>query len=242
MKWKQRQESFVKDCDWLFLNTIYHRGKFNNESVYENTMLAYKGAMDEGASIELDVQLTNDNKVVCFHDADLKRMFNRQRLLNDISYKRINKLSDKINVPLFSDVLKEINGKVGLVIELKHVNNKVNKRLLKEVYECLKGYEGKYVIVSFSPFMLKGYRRLDKRVYLGRNGTSICKGLLKRFLVSNLGFDFICKCDFVSYDVEHSNVKILSKYKDKGYKILGWVLRDNNEVELKNVYDNFIVE
>ena len=59
-----------------FMNVHYaHRGLFDNASdAPENSLLAFKKAVDAGYGIELDVQLSKDNQLVVFHDASLKRM------------------------------------------------------------------------------------------------------------------------------------------------------------------------
>ena len=52
-----------------------HRGLFDNDSdAPENSLAAFKKAVDAGYGIELDVQLSKDDKLVVFHDATLKRM------------------------------------------------------------------------------------------------------------------------------------------------------------------------
>lgn len=54
---------------------IAHRGLFDNHSeAPENSLAAFRKAVDQGFGIELDVQLTKDGKLVVFHDFDLKRM------------------------------------------------------------------------------------------------------------------------------------------------------------------------
>ena len=59
-----------------FMNRHYaHRGLFdNNSEAPENSLAAFKKAVDAGYGIELDVQLSKDNQLVVFHDATLKRM------------------------------------------------------------------------------------------------------------------------------------------------------------------------
>ena len=41
---------------------MYHRGKFDNVKVHENTIEAYRAAMEEKCPIELDVRLTGDGE------------------------------------------------------------------------------------------------------------------------------------------------------------------------------------
>ena len=59
-----------------FFNRHYaHRGLFDNQTdAPENSLAAFKKAVDAGYGIELDVQLSKDNRLVVFHDASLKRM------------------------------------------------------------------------------------------------------------------------------------------------------------------------
>ena len=52
-----------------------HRGLFDNDSnAPENSLLAFQKAVDAGYGMELDIQLSKDDKLVIFHDATLKRM------------------------------------------------------------------------------------------------------------------------------------------------------------------------
>ena len=86
-----RVKLFKENHEWVYSKNIYHRGKFDNSKVYENTIEAYTLARDEKCPIELDVRLTSDGEVICLHDDGLKRLFNRDREVKDISYKRLNK-------------------------------------------------------------------------------------------------------------------------------------------------------
>ena len=241
LKRKLRQDNFVNDCKWIYTKRIYHRGCFNNIDIYENSLPAYKLAIEKKSPIELDVQLTNDLQVVCFHDTGLKRFFNRERNVSDISYKRLNKLRGDLQVPLLEDVLRYVDGKVELMIELKHTSSKLNKILVKKVCELLKNYKGKYVIVSFNPFILRQYRKLNKDAYRGRIYSN--KKGKNRFITSSKLFDFIAKPDFISYDINEYKESNLQRYKDKGYKIVGWPSKNkDDEKSLKKYFDNFIIE
>ena len=77
-KKEDRLKVFEVDHKWVYSKNMYHRGKFDNVKVHENTIEAYKAAMEEKCPIELDVRLTGDGEVVCLHDRSLKRLFNRE--------------------------------------------------------------------------------------------------------------------------------------------------------------------
>ena len=53
-KREDRIKTFEIDHKWVYSKNIYHRGKFDNVKVYENTMEAYKAALAD--MIELDIQ------------------------------------------------------------------------------------------------------------------------------------------------------------------------------------------
>lgn len=72
-------------------NIIAHRGIHNNKDIPENSLLAFKTAVENNYAIELDVQLTKDNVLVVFHDYDLKRMTNKNGLIQDLTYKELQK-------------------------------------------------------------------------------------------------------------------------------------------------------
>ena len=66
-----------KRPDYSSLKGYYyaHRGLHdNNSDAPENSMAAFRKAVDAGYGIELDVQLTKDRIPVIFHDDTLKRV------------------------------------------------------------------------------------------------------------------------------------------------------------------------
>ena len=63
----------VKPDSWLINRPIAHRG-LHNDIYGENSISAYRNAIDNGYPIEMDVQLTKDGEVVCFHDDNAKRV------------------------------------------------------------------------------------------------------------------------------------------------------------------------
>lgn len=65
----------MKDLEFLSHCLIAHRGYYNNKKgIPENSVLVFKKAIDNNYLIELDVRLTKDQKLVVFHDDNLKRV------------------------------------------------------------------------------------------------------------------------------------------------------------------------
>ena len=88
---------------------IAHRGIYNNLNIPENSMKSFKRAINSNVSIELDIHLTKDNKLVVFHDDNLIRMTGTYKKIRKCMYdelKQFNLLSTEEKIPLLSDVLK----------------------------------------------------------------------------------------------------------------------------------------
>ena len=101
-----------------------HRGLHDGEAgIPENTMAAFRRAVDAGFGIELDVQLTKDEEVVVFHDFDLKRVCSAEGEISDFTYEQLQRFAicgTQERIPRLSDVLKLVQGRVPLLIELKY--------------------------------------------------------------------------------------------------------------------------
>lgn len=98
-----------KDMTWLLNGYFAHRGLFNKEFP-ENSMEAFDNAIKYGYGIELDVQFSKDEKLVVFHDDNLKRVTGDNRNVCDVEYSELKtlKLSNtEKTIPLFEDVLKK---------------------------------------------------------------------------------------------------------------------------------------
>ncbi len=79
-----RSQDFKKDANKFFA----HRGLLNFAP--ENTLLALDLARERGfKNLELDIVTTKDNKIVVFHDINLKRMFEIDRDVCEVNYEEL---------------------------------------------------------------------------------------------------------------------------------------------------------
>ena len=99
-----------------------HRGLYEaDQSVPENSMEAFSRAADAGYGIELDVQLTRDQRVVVFHDDSMKRACGLDAQIHDYTFDELQQIplfGTEHRIPLFSDVLETVGGRVPLIVEL----------------------------------------------------------------------------------------------------------------------------
>ncbi len=242
---------------WLTNTLIAHRGIHDNDKgLIENSMPAFAETVARGYAIELDVQLTRDKQLVVFHDKKLKRMFGKEEYLSDLTYQELSQLrlpaSDQ-SVPLFSEVLSFVDGKVPILIEIK--NEGEVGELESMLYEELKGYNGQYAVQSFNPFSVKWFRDNAPEVLRGQlSGSFVVTDYdveyagtsrlpwYKQFLLSNLLLDFESRPNFIAYETENVDAAAMKNLRSLDVPVLGWVIDDKEEYEsVKGYFDNFIV-
>ena len=137
------------------MNIYAHRGLFDNKKIVENTISAFKKALLDNLNIELDIRVTKDKKIIVFHDSNIKRLTGIDRLVKDMSYeelKDISLLNTTDKIPLLEDILHLVSGKVRLLIELKE---NFSSNTLNELNKLLLDYNGKILLQSFNPIILR---------------------------------------------------------------------------------------
>ena len=142
---------------------IIHRG-IANKKLKENCLKSFKESFNKKYGIETDIHFTKDNKIICFHDFTLNRLFKINNSVKNLNYEEIkNKTKYKILVPLLKSVLKLSKKKYLVFIEIKPVLNlKKIKILLNEV----KNYKN-CIIISFKHVNLFKVRKINKKVKIG---------------------------------------------------------------------------
>ena len=208
-------------------NKIAHRGMFDNIKIPENSISAFKKALKYNYSIELDVQLTKDNILVVFHDANLKRMTGLDKLIQETNYeelKELKLLNTKEYIPTLDEVLDLINNKVLLDIEVK--STKKVKEITNILNDKLENYTN-YVLKSFDPRIVR---------YL-KNNTDAEVGYLidskNRLLYSNFIIKY-SKADFLSISKKLLKTKKFQKLKNK-YQLLIWTIKNKDEIKDENI-------
>lgn len=235
-----------KDLNFLKQNLIAHRGMHCIEKgIPENSIEAFKQAIKNNYIIELDIHILKDNSIVVFHDDNLNRMTGVNKELKNVTYKEIKdlKLLNTNNyIPLLSDVLKLINGKVPVIIEFKY--DVKTGRLEEKAMEILKEYKGKYAVKSFNVLSVYWFKRNFPKVIRGQLVSKLEKdtNILRKLLWENMLFNLFTKPDFISYDINGLPNKTVEKYR-KEKIILGWTIKNKEDMEKAKKYcDNYICE
>ncbi len=233
---------------WLVQQPIAHRGFHDPDAgVPENSLLAARRAIERGYAIELDVMATADNEVVVFHDYNLKRMTGLDKKVKDLTWEEIKDLklleTDQ-GIPLFSDFLAEVRGRVPLLIEVK--NEGSVGRQEQAIIDVLQGYAGDFAIQSFNPFVMQYFRKNAPGFIRGQLSSNFQGDSLawwKKFLLKNLLLNAISQPEFVAYDFGKLPKWFARRLRRKGYYLLTWTVRSREEYEEAiKTFDNVIFE
>ncbi len=181
-----------------------HRGLHDSEKA-ENSLSAFAAAVEHGYGIELDVRLSKDGELVVFHDDTLDRVTDATGRVDTMTAEELSRVrlsGTEDTVPTFREVLKLVDGKVPLLVEIKEDIGKYG--VTKKTAEMLREYHGEYIVESFNPFALKCFGGLMPEVALGFLCTNYLKNpkmrKFKYFIVQNMMLNFHSKPDFIAYD------------------------------------------
>ncbi len=249
--WAVMPRMFRKADRRSFMGHYYaHRGFHDNAGeAPENSIPAFKKAVEMGYGIELDVQLTKDEKVVVFHDGDLKRVCGVDAAVNSRTYEELQELcvcSSHEKIPLFEDVLKTVDGKVPMIVEIKMVDSKT--RICELANELLLDYRGLYCVESFHPAAVRWFMKHRPELMRGQLSSNFRKNKGKKenigeFAVHFLITDFFCRPDFVAYSCDHPNNIGFRLAKLLGALPVAWTVKSPEKLaEIKNKYKLFIFE
>lgn len=216
---------------------IAHRGIYDNVSVVENTLEAFKKSIELNIPFELDVQLTTDNEIVVFHDEKLSRLHGDDTVIQKSPYKQLRRyhlLNTTSHIPLLREVLKLNNDRVLIDIEIKRT--KRIKETVNILMKELKRHK-KYIIKSFDIRIVR---------YVKKHYPHVACGLLVKSKYKNPLYEIIAKssyalkytmCDFVSISKSLLNdEKYCEMVKDMPKLI--WTI--NKKEEIINIGEDYI--
>ena len=234
-----------------FLKWLYaHRGLHDNAAhIPENSLAAFARAAEAGFGIELDVQMSKDGVPVVFHDFTLKRICGAEGKVSDYTYGELQQFSlcgTPERIPCFADVLKLVDGRVPLIIELKV--ERLDTSVCGAVDRLCASYKGLYCIESFHPLAVFWYRRHRKHIVRGQLADAFLKegefvGTLS-FLLQNLMFNWLGRPDFIAYNCKYPGM--LSRRLCRGLyrsKAAAWTIRSREQLaEARKHFDIFIFD
>jgi len=208
---------------------LCHRGIFG-DNIIENTLEAYMKVINTYAiniGIELDIQITKDDEIICYHDYDLKRIHDIDKNVADLTIEDVNEL----NITTFENVLKNINNDIFIDIEVKSIS--FDKKLCDKLMLLLNLYKlKKYIITSFDINVIK---------YILSFSTFNCGLIIANSEIVEI--EQLIENGIKNIIINKSNIDIYSKFKNE-LQIYAYTFFDKNseddDIILKKCLDNNI--
>lgn len=225
-----------------------HRGLHNAERE-ENSMSAFRAAVEAGYGIELDIRLSKDGELVVFHDDTLTRVAKIEGRVDEFTADELAniKLGDtEDTVPRFADVLALVDGKVPLLVEIKE--DAGNYRVSARAAEMLSGYKGRFIVESFNPLSLGNFKKLCPEPARGVLSTDYMKNKKYRkpmyLLLRALMLNRVASPAFIAYHHTDKSLSLSILRHLFGVVTFAWTVRSPEEeaAALAAGYDGVIFE
>lgn len=204
LRGRKNQPGLATLRNWVYA----HRG-LHDEEKPENSMAAFRAALERGYGIELDVHLLNDGTLAIMHDSNLERVTGQEGTMEDLTAQDLasyHLCGTQETIPTLREVLDLYDGKAPLIIELKTAKGNAAP-LTEAVCQMLKTYSGPYCLESFDSrcirYLRKHYPQLI-RGQLSENSIQRDKSFPwpVRFLCTYYLENFLTLPDFIAYRFE----------------------------------------
>ena len=216
-----------------------HRGLYG-DGVPENSMAAFRAAMDAGYGIELDVHLLKDGSLAVIHDHALVRTTGCDGKIEDLTADQLANYSLEgtgETIPNFRDVLALYAGKAPLIIELKAIDGN-HAALCEAACKAMEGYEGPWCMESFDPRCIRWLRLHRPDIIRGQLAENFMAAksnplhpVLKFGITHQMG-NFLILPDFVAY--KFADRKTLGNFlvrKFWGVQGVTWTLKSKADFD-----------
>ena len=216
-----------------------HRG-LHKPGVPENSMAAFRAALDKGYGIEFDLHLLKDGNIAVIHDASLLRTAGVDVRIEDLTTEDLKNYpleGTEETIPTFQELLDLYAGKAPLIAELKPENGN-HAALCQKVADMLEAYEGPYCVESFDPRCVRWFKENRPHVIRGQLSENFVKSdskmpLWLRFVLTHQLMNFGCVPDFTAYKfidrVSVSPIVCRRFWKAQG---VTWTLKTQEEYDI----------
>lgn len=229
--------------DWKYLRLwrYAHRGLHNKPQVPENSMAAFRRAVERRYGAELDVHLLKDGRLAVIHDSSLKRTAGADVNVEDLTAEELRQYrlegTDE-HIPLLEEVLELFQDQTPLVVELKTAGDNY-EALTAATVAMLDRYRVRYCIESFDFRCLIWLRKHRPEIVRGqlsqqflRNGGEVSLNKLNQFLLGNMFINFLGVPDFLAYKFEDRNC-LAMRWCRRFYRVqeVYWTIRSRADME-----------
>ena len=223
-----------------------HRG-LHDETKPENSMAAFRAALEQGYGIELDIHLIRDGSLAVMHDCSLMRTAGADIKITELTAEELKNYrlnGTEETIPAFGEVLELFAGKAPLIIELKADGNN-HKELVAAAVKAMEGYEGPWCMESFDPRCVYELKKHHPHIIRGqltedyfRVDSPLHPAL--KWVLKNQALNFLTQPDFVAYNCLHRDDFSNRIVRDFwGVQGVTWTLQSKDDYD-NAVSDNWI--
>ena len=213
---------------WLGSCAYAHRG-LHQPGVPENSLTAFRAAIERGMGIECDVQRSSDGQAVVFHDFELDRLTAQTgpvmaRTGDELA--RIELAGSQDRIPALRRMLDEVAGRVPVLIEIKSNRGSFKHvgALCQAVRRVLEGYSGHHAIMSFDPRAVRWFAERSpltvRGLVVSEENAKALGGMIRRRLSL-----WAAKPDFLAYDIRDLPSRFAAGQRARGLPVLTWTVR-----------------
>ena len=214
----------VSACEMNKPLVIGHRGAMGHET--ENTLASVQKALDLGVDmIEIDVFEISSGEIMVFHDDTVDRLTNGPGKIEEYNIFDLNKLTldGGHKIPMLQDVLKLIDNKVALNIELKGANTSDRVNFIMEYYIKERNWSPEnFIISSFNWDELRAMRKINKDVAIAV--------LTEKNPLDALSIAKALKAEAINPYFKDLTKDVVNEINDAGFKIYTWTVNEPEDI------------
>ena len=215
-----------------------HRGLHHQPDSPENSLAAFRAAIENGYGAELDVHLTADGNLAVIHDSSLLRTAGEDVAVEDLTLEELKQYrleGTEEPIPLFEEVLALFEGKTPLIVELKPERG--NAALLAEAAcAMLDRFRVTYCIESFDPRALIWLRKNRPEIVRGQLSGNLTEAKNAKqpkpllWALKHLLMNAAVQPDFIAYDHHFRRIPELKICRLLyGVQEVSWTVRSEEE-------------
>jgi len=199
----------------------------------ENSLDSFKTALQEGFSLEIDVQKTKDNKLVISHDTNLKRQTGIDKNITETNYEEIKGL-----IPAFEEVLELIKDKEQLIAI--HIKNELQGDIINLVVRKIteSKLENKCFIFDVTTLGANHIKQTNPKIKVGLSlGEKRYTGTIYLWedIKDNLEMDVVWWDEWNSELYKKENVEKIKQLKKPNYVVSPELHKIHNHPKSSNL-------
>ncbi len=248
LRCRRGHSAWEKLCSYRYA----HRGLHDKPTIPENSLAAFRRALEQGYGAELDVHLMRDGNLAVIHDSSLRRTAGADVMIEDLTaadlpHYRLEESDAPI--PLLTDVLDLFAGKAPLIIELKAARGNYSA-LAQAAMDVLDHYDTDYCVESFDPRCILWLKKHRPEVVRGQlsqqfsrhpgDGGGQSRAVL--WLLSNLLTNIVTRPDFIAYRFEDRRTPSVALCRALyGVREVSWTITNKQDMVAAEAKGNLVI-